>query len=172
MSDFYLIGRSITRFVGRNPPTLRQIMQLFLHKTSTNCNLRGSIKETLDDLVIFYETQGIKTLNVYKLVEKVEKVHKEWVNLCKSKTYSTPTQIERRKQFTAQLDQVFEIERIESNTKSVHTQTEQTFDHRTSNEDNIKERSKRKSENTQVAGITAKQVRLDENEGKNFIICS
>lgn len=166
---FFLIGSSNARF-GRNPPTLRQILQIVLHKNATNKNLRENIKDTLDDLVIYYETQGIKTMNVYKLIDKVEKVHTEWRNLCKNKTSSSNTQIERREKFTTQLDQVFEIERNELKTKSVHTQTDQT-----SIEDIVKERPKRISENTEDTGntgITAKQMRLDENEGNNSIICN
>lgn len=167
MTDFFLIGPSSARFVGRNPPTLRQVLQIVLHKTTVlKNNLRESIKETLDDLIFFYRNQGIATANVYKLTEKVEKMHKEWQNICKHKTRSSSTERERREKFQTQLDEVFEVERlnderIELKSKSVHTQTIESF---------IIPRTKRVSTSSQDT-ISSKQMRLDEIEGKNIMIC-
>lgn len=93
---------------------MRQILQNILHKTVLlRNNLRESIKETLNDLVIYYDSQGIRTANVYKLAEKVERIYKEWQSISKSRTSSTDVQLERREKFTKRLDEVFEIEKIE-----------------------------------------------------------
>lgn len=172
MTDFYLIGPSIARFVGRNPPTLRQILQIVLHKTTVlKNNLRESIKETLDDLVIYYETQGVQTSNVYKLIDKVEKIHSEWKSIRKSKTSTRNEQIERRETFTRKLDAVFEIERIEMRTKSVLTQTIPAPIDQSPIVDVVKRGIKRVSESTQDIGSSSKRINLDEIEGNDFIFC-
>lgn len=164
MTDFYLIGSSIERFVGRKPPTLRQILKIVLHKSVVlRHNLRASIRETLNDLVIFYDAQGIPTANVYKLTQKVEKIYVEWQGIRKNQTSTTDAQLKLRENFTKRLDKVFEVERVESKRKSVQTQTYQT-----PTEHVLKPGTKRISTSTIKPSVNTKRQRLNEIGGNKI----
>ena len=158
MTDFYLIGPFIEKYDGENSPTLRHILQVVLHKTHVlKKTIHESIKSTLDDLVSYYQKRGIQTAKVYNLTIKVEKIYNEWRDILRNKASSTSFQIERREKFKSHLDFVFAIEKIESKSKSVKTQTDQP-----AFENIIKVGTKRVSTSTDRS---EKQVLLDEIEG-------
>lgn len=90
-------------------PTLRQVLlrfQFFLHEKNS---IRNSSHSTIDELISLWQKAAIPIRLKKHCIDKLEKVHSEWLLLKKNKGRMSDAQKKRETSFQEQLDKIFDI---------------------------------------------------------------
>jgi len=106
--SIWLIGCSTDRIHGETKlPTLRSVLQLVLHfHKPPSVTLRDACGQAVDKLLPFWTRGGVPTVGKKFAIDKLVKIHSEWVDLKKCRTRPTT---EKRDKFISSLDKLFDI---------------------------------------------------------------
>lgn len=107
----FLIGvkdlEPISRF--NQLPTLRQVLLRFHFFLQEKKSVRNASHSTVEELILVWQKAAIPIRLVKHCIDKLEKLHSEWLLLKKNKGRISDTQKKRETLFQEQLDMVFDI---------------------------------------------------------------
>ena len=105
---FWLIGCPTPKICGENRlPTLRNVLQhVLFHHNPPSVSIREACGLTADALLPFWVKGGIGTITHKCVVDRLVRVHQEWIELKRS--MKRPTN-KTREMFIASLDVLFDI---------------------------------------------------------------
>lgn len=107
----FLIGvkdlEPISRF--NQLPTLRQVLLSFHFFLQEKKSVRNASHSTVEELILVWQKAAIPIRLVKHCIDKLEKLHSEWLLLKKYKGRISDTQKKRETLFQEQLDMVFDI---------------------------------------------------------------
>lgn len=111
--SYWLIGCASERIKGETRlPTLRSVLQLVLHlHKPPSVTLRDACDQVVEKLLPFWVRGGVPTVGKKFAVDKLVKIHSEWVDLKKCRKRPTT---EKRERFIASLDKLFDISRADA----------------------------------------------------------
>lgn len=109
---YLLIGDSKETIDGSEPPTLRQILQNFLHyhcdsgefKTKKQCAAL-----VVKNAMVLWKKLKIDTRRTDTIEDNIIKEYDNWHHLCKYKDSNSSEQKRLRSEFTAQVDEIFDV---------------------------------------------------------------
>lgn len=107
----FLIGHPARTISGSKLPTLRQVMQVLLHKKNPSSykKLQDNFGDVVDRIITFWQMAGIKTITKQNCVIRLDKVHREWKLLRKSRNKSYSTFENSCEAFSNKLDKLWDI---------------------------------------------------------------
>lgn len=109
-TKIYLIGDDSNQIIGSKLPSNVQVLKvLFYNLRKVKLQVRQSCSLVLKETIIFWEKARIPTRDFPRCVDKLEKLYNDWRNLQKHATRKNENQINKEKQFTDQLENVFDI---------------------------------------------------------------
>lgn len=107
---YYLIGISIDKISGARPPTLRSMLQHFLHFHKVkDKNKKQSATSVVQNAMVLWEKFNIQTRRIDKIEEKLIKEYEEWNNLDKKKNVKNFEERKKRANFVEKLEKVFSV---------------------------------------------------------------
>lgn len=108
--DFWLIGSSYEEIYDCILPAIRQVLQRFLHlHVKENGNLQECARETSKEVIALWTKKGIPCREERNVVVNIKKLHSTWLNLKKDKNNISASALQKRNDFTDQLDNLFDI---------------------------------------------------------------
>lgn len=109
-TKIYLIGNDANQIIGSKLPSNMQVLKvLFYNLRKVKLNVRESCSLLIKETIVFWEKARIPTRDFPRCVDKLEKMYNEWRNLQKHATRKNENQINKEKQFTDQLKDLFDI---------------------------------------------------------------
>ena len=111
----WLIGASSSSILCNKLPTLRQVLQYFMFEhVGKRKPVRESARLTVEYLLTFWKRAAIPTTEVKDATESLLRIYNRFLALKKDKSRTSETYIQRRLDFTAELDMTFDIGHIEA----------------------------------------------------------
>jgi len=109
-TKIYLIGDDSNQIIGSKLPSNMQVFKvLFYNLRKVKLNVRQSCNLVLKETIIFWEKARIPIRDFSRCIDKLEKMYNEWRNLQKHATRRNENQINKEKQFTDKLEDLFDI---------------------------------------------------------------
>lgn len=84
-TDYFLIGQPASSISGGKLPTTRQVLKFYLYAAQKSGNTNDAVRQTVDNVLSFWNMARITTRRRDKCVEKLKQLVTEWKNLRKSK---------------------------------------------------------------------------------------
>lgn len=121
--DVWLIGKTINSFEARKKTqefvSCRDVLKLFF-KNHLDCQRRRkyqSAKKVACDVLNYIEKKSnLKTLTVKKIIEKILRLHTQWVRLRQNCSYNGKKEVARRSKFLENMSSEFLVKKDISNT--------------------------------------------------------
>lgn len=109
--DIFLLGcRDLEPLLRLNQlPTLRHVLLRYHQILHVSKNVKDSAHTVIQELIEVWNKSGIPTRQPNHCIEKLIKVHKNWLLLKKNKTRASEAQRKRENLFIAELDKLFDI---------------------------------------------------------------
>lgn len=90
-------------------PTLKQVLLRFHFFLNEKKSVRNASHSTVEELISVWQKASIPTRLIKHCIDKIEKVHTEWLLLKKNKARTSDAQKKRQILFEEQLDKLFDI---------------------------------------------------------------
>lgn len=109
-SDIYLVGTEYSQILGEKLPSNKQVLSVFFYNHNiVKLTIRESAFLAIKEATVFWSKAKIPTRDKQRCVEKLEKLHNEWLLIYKNKNRRSLTQCEKEKVFVEKLDDLFDI---------------------------------------------------------------
>lgn len=107
----FLVGKCESEILGAKLPSMKQVLQLFFHKTRMeNISAKDSMKYTIGAALQFWEKAKIPTLAEKNCIKKLEKLYEEWKSLQKNKNSPYGKHRRNEKEFSEKIENyIFDI---------------------------------------------------------------
>lgn len=112
--EHYLVGLA-SKHIGRNPPTLRKLLQNCLFYHEQNNTVPASVALAIKNAMTVWESMGIAVKRFDHCEEKLKREYKEWKTLKDNQYSQSAGQIRRREAFIEKLDAEFDVKREPKN---------------------------------------------------------
>lgn len=117
--EYFLIGCA-NRYIGRNPPTLRKLLQNCLYYREKNKSVEQSVKLAIQNAMVIWEKMGVPIKRSDHCYEKLLREYKEWQEINKNKhvkSFSKKQGLikQKRESFISKLDAEFDVKRDPKN---------------------------------------------------------
>lgn len=108
--EVYLVGKLDHQILGAKLPSNRQVLCTFFYNLRiVKLNVRDSAKLVAEEVAIFYGKARIPLPSNLNCALKVERLYNEWREMQKSSNRRLPSQLQKEKLFTEQLDDLFDM---------------------------------------------------------------
>lgn len=107
-SEYFLIGFA-NKNIGRNPPTLRRLLQNCLFYREQNNTIEKSVTLAIKNAMFVWGSMGIEIKRPDSCERKLKREFAEWKELIKNKKYKSARLDQKRDAFKKKLDIEFDI---------------------------------------------------------------
>ncbi|KAG7158405.1 hypothetical protein Hamer_G027380 [Homarus americanus] len=105
-TEIYLVGQPASSIRGSKLPTMRQVLKFFFHTVNESSDRQETIKETVRNVLTFWNLARIKTISERGCREKLTRLWEHWRSLQKSRDRAAKDKVEN---FKSQLDLLWDI---------------------------------------------------------------
>ncbi|KAG7157989.1 hypothetical protein Hamer_G014858 [Homarus americanus] len=105
-TEIYLVGQPASSIRGSKLPTMRQVLKFFFHTVNESDDRQETFKETVRNVLTFWNLARIKTISERGCREKLTRLWEHWRSLQKSRDRSAKDKVEN---FKSQLDLLWDI---------------------------------------------------------------
>ncbi|KAG7164901.1 hypothetical protein Hamer_G017308 [Homarus americanus] len=105
-TEIYLVGQPASSVRGSKLPTMRQVLKFFFHTVNESGDRQETFKETVRNVLTFWNLARIKTISERGCREKLTKLWEHWRSLQKSRDRAAKDKVEN---FKSQLDLLWDI---------------------------------------------------------------
>ncbi|KAG7154923.1 hypothetical protein Hamer_G031178, partial [Homarus americanus] len=100
-TEIYLVGQPASSIRGSKLPTMRQVLKFFFHTVNESGDRQETFKETVRNVLTFWNLARIKTISERGCREKLTRLWEHWRSLQKSRDRAAKDKVEN---FKSQLD--------------------------------------------------------------------
>lgn len=113
-TNIYLIGDIDTQIYGNKLPSNLQVLKvLFFNLRDLKFKLRESLKLAIKEVTVFWEKACLPIQSEDRCIKRLEKLYKQWRNL--QKRSQKPSNVEKEREFSSTLKNLFDISHGEVN---------------------------------------------------------
>ncbi|KAG7169139.1 hypothetical protein Hamer_G031556 [Homarus americanus] len=105
-TEIYLVGQPASSIRGSKLPTMRQVLKFFFHTVNESGDRQETFKETVRNVLTFWNLARIKTISERGCREKLTRLWEHWRSLQKSRDRAAKDKVEN---FKSQLDLLWDI---------------------------------------------------------------
>ncbi|KAG7156396.1 hypothetical protein Hamer_G006142 [Homarus americanus] len=105
-TENYLVGQPASSIRGSKLPTMRQVLKFFFHTVNESGDRQETFKETVRNVLKFWNLAPIKTISERGCREKLTRLWEHWRSLQKSRDRAAKGKVEN---FKSQLDLLWDI---------------------------------------------------------------
>ncbi|KAG7172524.1 hypothetical protein Hamer_G028170 [Homarus americanus] len=105
-TEIYLVGQPASSIRGSKLPTMRQVLKFFFHTVNESGDRQETLKETVRNVLTFWNLARIKTISERGCREKLTRLWEHWRSLQKSRDRAAKDKVEN---FKSQLDLLWDI---------------------------------------------------------------
>ncbi|KAG7159286.1 hypothetical protein Hamer_G029936 [Homarus americanus] len=105
-TEIYLVGQPASSIRGSKLPTMRQVLKFFFHTVNESGDRQETFKETVSNVLTFWNLARIKTISERGCREKLTRLWEHWRSLQKSRDRAAKDKVEN---FKSQLDLLWDI---------------------------------------------------------------
>ncbi|KAG7175687.1 hypothetical protein Hamer_G029943 [Homarus americanus] len=105
-TEIYLVGQPASSIRGSKLPTMRQVLKFFFHTVNESGDRQETFKETVRNVLTFWNLARIKTISETGCREKLTRLWEHWRSLQKSRDRAAKDKVEN---FKSQLDLLLDI---------------------------------------------------------------
>ncbi|GBM88692.1 hypothetical protein AVEN_104102-1 [Araneus ventricosus] len=98
---------SLNRF--NKLPTTKEVLLRFHHRLNDDNSVRNANHRTIDKLIVIWSKAEIPSRLVKHAIDKLEKIHSEWLLLKKNKSSLSEAQREYERKFVRKVHKLFDI---------------------------------------------------------------
>lgn len=106
--EYFLVGFA-NKHIGRNPPTVRRLLQNYFFYREQNKTIDNSVILAIKNAMIVWENMDNAFKRPDNCERKLKRIITEWKELLKNKYYKSDGQDQRRKAFIEKLDTEFHL---------------------------------------------------------------
>ncbi|GBN18559.1 hypothetical protein AVEN_155679-1 [Araneus ventricosus] len=88
-------------------PTTKEVLLRFQHHLNDVKSVRNASHRTIDELIVVWSKAAIPTRLVKDAIEKLEKIHSEWLLLKKNKSHTSQAPREPERKFVRKVHELF-----------------------------------------------------------------
>ncbi|KAG7162007.1 hypothetical protein Hamer_G026772 [Homarus americanus] len=105
-TEIYLVGQPASSIRGSKLPTMRQVLKFFFHTVNESGDRQETFKETVRNVLTFWNLARIKTISERGCREKLTRLWEHWRSLQKRRDRAAKDKVEN---FKSQLDLLWDI---------------------------------------------------------------
>ncbi|KAG7155567.1 hypothetical protein Hamer_G030873 [Homarus americanus] len=105
-TEIYLVDQPASSIRGSKLPTMRQVLKFFFHTVNESGDRQETFKETVRNVLTFWNLARIKTISERGCREKLTRLWEHWRSLQKSRDRAAKDKVEN---FKSQLDLLWDI---------------------------------------------------------------
>ncbi|KAG7168695.1 hypothetical protein Hamer_G028045 [Homarus americanus] len=105
-TEIYLVGQPASSIRGSKLPTMGQVLKFFFHTVNESGDRQETFKETVRNVLTFWNLARIKTISERGCREKLTRLWEHWRSLQKSRDRAAKDKVEN---FKSQLDLLWDI---------------------------------------------------------------
>ncbi|KAG7163287.1 hypothetical protein Hamer_G004402 [Homarus americanus] len=105
-TEIYLVGQPASSIRGSKLPTMRQVLKFFFHTVNESGDRQETFKETVRNVLTFWNLARIKTISERGCREKLTRLWEHWRSLQNSRDRAAKDKVEN---FKSQLDLLWDI---------------------------------------------------------------
>ncbi len=111
----WLVGGTNETITGCKLPSNQQVLQHFFHlHNDQSQTISASAEATMEKVIQFWEKARIPVRKNCHIVAKIKDLHSAWISLKKNASRRSNTQMEKERQFTESLPNLFDIAHAEA----------------------------------------------------------